>query len=157
MEGTKVPGPGAAHCARLIDVSRPRSTLVKLSESECRELLGAVEIGRVILSIDALPAALPVNFRVIDEAIVFRTAPGTKLAAAMSRAVVGFEVDQIDPATHRGWSVLVVGISQVVTDVDEIAKLDQLGIHSWLTADLPAYVKIGTQRISGRRLAKPTR
>jgi hypothetical protein len=128
--------------------------LEAISDDECRDLLAIVQIGRVVLSIDALPAALPVNYWLIDDAIVFRSTPGTKLTAALNHTVVGFEVDEIDPATRSGWSVLVVGTSTVVSDPAEIARLDQAGLRSWAPVPTPHYVKISIQRISGRRLTK---
>jgi nitroimidazol reductase NimA-like FMN-containing flavoprotein (pyridoxamine 5'-phosphate oxidase superfamily) len=126
-----------------------------ISDDECRVLLASAQIGRVVLSIDALPAALPVNYRLIDDAIVFRTAPGTKLTAAVNHTVVGFEVDEIDPATRSGWSVLVVGTSYVVSDPAEIARLDRADLRSWAPVPTPRYVRISVQRISGRRLRNP--
>jgi uncharacterized protein len=123
-----------------------------MPDDECRGLLTKAEIGRVVVSVGALPAALPVTYRVVGDNIVFRTAPGTKLTAAVDRTVVGFEVDELDPTTRSGWSVLVVGTSRVVTDLVEIAELDEAGIYSWLDADLTHYVKIDIQQISGRRL-----
>lgn len=131
--------------------------LSALVESECRALLTTAEIGRVVISLGALPAALPVTYRVVDEAIVFRTSPGTKLTAAVDHAVVGFEVDELDPATRSGWSVLVVGTSRVVTDREELTKLEQAGVRSWLAEDPSHYVKIDMQRISGRRLSQPAK
>ena len=126
-----------------------------MSDDECHALLATAQIGRVVLSIDALPAALPVNPRLIDDAIVFRTGPGTKLTAALRHTVVGFEVDEIDPPTRSGWSVLVVGTSDVVSDPTEIARLDRAGLHSWAPISAPHYVRISIQRISGRRLRNP--
>jgi nitroimidazol reductase NimA-like FMN-containing flavoprotein (pyridoxamine 5'-phosphate oxidase superfamily) len=126
-----------------------------MSDDECRALLATAQIGRVVLSIDALPAALPVNYRLIDDAIVFRTAPGTKLTAALRHTVVGFEVDEIDRATRSGWSVLVVGTSDVVSEPPEIARLDRAGLRSWAPISAPRYVRISNQRISGRRLRNP--
>jgi len=126
-----------------------------ISEVECYALLAGAEVGRVIVSIDALPAAFPVNYWLTGDAIVFRTAPGTKLNAAVNHTVVGFEVDEIDPATRSGWSVLVVGKSHVVNDPAEIARLDRAGLHSWAPMPAPHYVKISIQRISGRRLSNP--
>ncbi|HET6209625.1 MAG TPA: pyridoxamine 5'-phosphate oxidase family protein [Jatrophihabitans sp.] len=127
-------------------------SLSALSERECLELLTRAEVGRVVVSMQALPVALPVNYWLIDDAIVFRAAPGTKLAAAVSGSVVGFEVDQFDSATHTGWSVLVIGMSRVVTDPAEIAELDRAGLHSWLDIELPEYVSVAVQRVSGRCL-----
>ena len=127
--------------------------LEAISDDECTDLLATAQVGRVVLSIDALPAALPVNYSLIDDAIVFRTTPGTKLTAALNHTVVGFEVDEIDPATRSGWSVLVVGTSTVVSDPAEIARLDEAGLRSWAPVPAPHYVKISIQRISGRRLS----
>src|SRR5678815_1304916 len=59
-----------------------------LTEHDARALLASGEIGRVGITIGALPAIFPVNYRVIDGAIVFRTAPGSKLSAAAEGAVV---------------------------------------------------------------------
>jgi uncharacterized protein len=129
------------------------AALDALSDDECRDLLAGTEVGRVIVSIDALPAAFPVNYRLIDGAIVFRTAPGTKLTAALNHTVVGFELDEFDPATRSGWSVLIVGTSQVISDAAEIARLDRAGLDSWAPLSAPHYVQISIQRISGRRLS----
>ena len=60
----------------------------------------------MVVNVDGVPAAFPVNFALLDDDIVFRTAPGTKLSAALEGAVVGFEVDRIDPVFESGWSVL---------------------------------------------------
>ncbi len=130
----------------------PTAGLVTLAEIECRELLASEEIGRVVTSVGALPAAFPVNYRVVDDAIVFRTARGTKFEAALDRNVVAFEVDDIDQESRSGWSVLVVGMASVVDDANEVEELNRLGIDSWASDDLPHFVKIDVQRISGRRL-----
>ena len=126
-----------------------------ISDDECRDLLAGAQVGRVVLSIDALPAAFPVNYWLVDDSIVFRTAPGTKLTAALSHTVVGFEIDEIDPANSSGWSVLVVGTSNVVSDPAEISRLDRADLQSWAPVPAPHYVKIDIQRISGRRLSSP--
>ena len=49
-----------------------------LSEDECRALLSRADVGRLAITLSALPAIFPVNYRVIDGWIVFRTAPGSK-------------------------------------------------------------------------------
>ena len=60
-----------------------------------------------------LPAIIPVNYRVIDGAVVFWTSPGSKMSAAAEGAVVAFEVDDYQLADRSGWSVLVVGRAEV--------------------------------------------
>ena len=128
------------------------SGLQVLPEAECLELLAGARVGRVVVSIDAMPAALPVNYTMIGREIYFRTAAGTKLSAAVNRTVVAFQVDDFDAASAAGWSVLVVGPARLVTDPGERALLDRAGIHSWVVADPPHYVAIGMDRVTGRRL-----
>jgi nitroimidazol reductase NimA-like FMN-containing flavoprotein (pyridoxamine 5'-phosphate oxidase superfamily) len=130
----------------------PQTGLTVLSEPECHALLAASQVGRVLVSLDAMPAAFPVNFCVVDHDIVFRTAPGTKLSAAVEHTVLGFEVDDIDFAHRSGWSVLAVGMSRVVTDEAEIAELDTARLDSWWNLPFARYVRIEIQRISGRRI-----
>ena len=68
--------------ADLLDHREFDAWLELLDEDEALELLRHGEVGRVGVTIGALPAIFPVNYRLLDGAIVFRTAPGTKLAAA---------------------------------------------------------------------------
>ena len=55
-----------------------------------------------------LPVILPVNDFVFDHGVLFRTAAGTKLDAAVRGIVVAFEADAYDPGGRAGWSVLLV-------------------------------------------------
>ena len=97
-----------------------------LSREECLTLLATVPIGRVGVTINALPAVLPVNFAVLDGDIVFRTVDGTKFHAAAAGNVVAFEVDSYHPEGMSGWSVVVPGVSLVVTDPSELDRVRRL-------------------------------
>src|SRR6476646_11639130 len=71
-----------------------------LSTDECLDLLRSQTLGRVAVQIGATPAISPVNYALLDDDVVFRTDPGTKLSAALMRTMVAYEVDDTDPATH---------------------------------------------------------
>jgi nitroimidazol reductase NimA-like FMN-containing flavoprotein (pyridoxamine 5'-phosphate oxidase superfamily) len=73
-----------------------------LTEDESRELLATAVVGRVAISVGALPVVLPVNFGVLDGDVVFATGEGLKLRSAMDDTMVGFEVDDIDPVAETG-------------------------------------------------------
>ncbi len=96
-------------------MNHDRNGLEVLSRPQCLELLDRSVVGRVVFTEAALPAALPVNFALLDGDIVFRTATGSKLAAALAKAVVAFQADDIDPAFETGWSVLVQGWATLLT------------------------------------------
>lgn len=131
--------------------------LAALPVEECLALLGHAHVGRVVLSINALPAALPVNYRLIGGNIVFRTGSGGKLTAALDRTIVAFEIDHIDDTEHTGWSVLVVGKCHTITDADELAALEDANIESWLPEAPNNYVAIRIDHLSGRQLGAPSR
>ena len=126
-----------------------------LDVEECNRLLASGEVGRVGISMGALPAIFPVNYRVIDGAILFRTSPGSKLSAAMSGAVVAFEVDDYQLEERTGWSVLAIGHAEVVRDFRTAFKA--LEAHLVPIVDSPRHwiIRIEPTFISGRRLVRP--
>lgn len=128
------------------------SGLELLDEQECWTLLRRGSVGRVGVSIGALPAIFPVNYSIIDDEIVFCTAPGTKLNAALQHAIVAFEVDDFDTATRTGWSVLAVGEAAEVHDVDLLRAIFVVGHEPWAGGDRSHLVAIRPELLSGRRI-----
>jgi len=133
-------------------VTHDRNGLEILSRRHCIDLLSETPVGRVIFTEKALPTAMPVNFALLDEDIVFRTGTGSKLAAAMAKAVVAFQVDDIDPVGHSGWSVLVQGWAALLTRADELARAYDLQLQSWAPGERWHFVRIRSEIVSGRRL-----
>ena len=130
--------------------------LETLDRSECLRLLTTVPVGRIGVSINALPVILPVNFALVGTNIVIRTVPGTKLDAATRRAVVAFEVDSYAPDGSWGWSVLVQGVCSEVTDAAERAALAASQLRPWAFQDGVAerVVRIETSFVNGRRFRR---
>ncbi len=123
-----------------------------LTEDEARTLLTSAEVGRVGVTIGGLPAIFPVNYRVIDDAIVFRTSPGSKLSAALEGSVVAFEVDDYDLADQTGWSVLAVGVAEVVHDLDMTGKVLAAGLVPLADGRRKFIVRMEPTFLSGRRI-----
>ena len=126
--------------------------LETLSEHECRHLLARREVGRLAVTVAALPAIFPVNYALLDDDIVFLTGEGTKLRAAAGGAVVAFQVDEIDPATRTGWSVLVVGMAGELTDPADLDRVATLGLQPWAPGRRHHVVRLRTELVSGRRI-----
>lgn len=131
--------------------------LFTLPREECLDLLRQVEIGRIVLTIKALPIALPVHYRLIGDDIVFACGAGSKLDAALADTVIGFEVDNIDQADGMAWSVLAVGRSRVVVDHKKLAAIEEANLVSWLPGPVARYIAIYIEVLSGRRLHPPLR
>src|SRR5690242_2358427 len=74
-----------------MDVDLDRHGLELLTRVECLGLLASRGLGRVSVSMGALPVILPVAYRVAGEAVIIRTTPGTRLDAALANQVVAFE------------------------------------------------------------------
>lgn len=129
-----------------------RNGLEVLDRPQCLGLLATATLGRLGISLGALPVVLPVNFRLVGDRVVFRTTSGTKLDAATSNAIVAFEVDDFDPMSHAGWSVVVTGEARSVTDPTELAELSSARIPRWAPAEGDRFVAIPTRVISGRRI-----
>lgn len=127
-----------------------RNGLEVLDRAECLRLLSTATLGRVGTTIAALPVVLPVNFCLLDTSIVFRTGSGTKLDAATRDAVVAFEVDDFEPFTHAGWSVVVTGIAREITD--PVAQADLGPVPRWAPSGDDRFVSIATDLVTGRRI-----
>lgn len=126
-----------------------------LSVDDCRALLGGAEVGRVAITLGALPAVFPVNYKVVGGDVVFLTGEGTKLRAALDGAVVAFQVDEIDMPHRRGWSVVAVGVAQEITDADELTRVQALGLQPLAGGERTHFVRIRPEFVSGRRIEGP--
>ena len=73
----------------------------------------------------------PVNFALLKGDVVFRTVEGTKFHEAAAGAVVAFEADGYEPDGSGGWSVLVQGVSRVITEPSELRRARQLNVEPW--------------------------
>ncbi|PRX48359.1 nitroimidazol reductase NimA-like FMN-containing flavoprotein (pyridoxamine 5'-phosphate oxidase superfamily) [Prauserella shujinwangii] len=130
----------------------PSIDIEELAEADCLELLRAEPVGRLVFTERALPAIRPVNFVLDGHDVVVRSAPGS-WADRLGGSIVAFEVDRIDPATHTGWSVVVLGKVATVTDVDTLVRLSDPRHRPWAPGRHDRYLRIRPGTITGRRLA----
>lgn len=129
-----------------------RNRLEVLDEPECRRLLTGAVIGRLAYTEGALPAIRPVHFAMSGDRIVIPAQVGSTVAVACRNAVVAFEADDFDAVARTGWTVTVVGQSQVVSRPAEVAALDALGARSWAPAGTRCYIVIEAVVVRGRRI-----
>jgi nitroimidazol reductase NimA-like FMN-containing flavoprotein (pyridoxamine 5'-phosphate oxidase superfamily) len=133
--------------------TQPPTTIRVISTGECWQRLAEhpAKIGRVGVG-GASPDIFPVNYAVDGRTIVFRTAQGQKLSAVARGERVVFEVDEIHPQWRHGWSVVLRGFAEHVTDSDELARLQDLPLQAWDPTPKPEYVRIRTHLVSGREI-----
>ena len=140
--GTQAP-PGQA------DPSR-QPVLTALDLESCRELIRPGGVGRIVFSEPRGPVALPVNFRVVDDNVIFRTAPLPEFTSSLP--LVSFEVDHIDEALAEGWSVLISGQGHVIVDPSELQRAQAAGVAPWAGGERDIYVRIVPTEVTGRRI-----
>ncbi len=129
--------------------------MLDLSRDECLRLLASNSFGRLAVSSgEGAPVIRPVNY-VFDQpsqSVVFRTASGSKFHALLRSAHAAFEIDGIDEASHTGWSVIVRGVTDEITNPSDIRRLDGLGLESWAPGRKAHWVHIRAWTVSGRRI-----
>jgi CBS domain-containing protein/nitroimidazol reductase NimA-like FMN-containing flavoprotein (pyridoxamine 5'-phosphate oxidase superfamily) len=123
-----------------------------LSEEECRQLLSQGSLGRVAVAVGAIALVFPVNYLMSGDDVLFWTAEGTKLRAAVDNRVVTFEVDHVDAVTETGWSVLAVGPAQERAEPAVVAGAMAAGLRSWAPGDRSHLVAISAEILTGRRI-----
>ena len=92
-----------------------------LDEEVCWRLVDSAVVGRVGFVLDGAPMILPVNFDLDGRTIVIRTAQTSLLEAVAGGAAVAFEIDHSDETAETGWSVLVLGLGEEVTEPRAVA------------------------------------
>jgi nitroimidazol reductase NimA-like FMN-containing flavoprotein (pyridoxamine 5'-phosphate oxidase superfamily) len=122
-----------------------------LPGEDCIELLRSQTVGRLAVSIRDHPDIFPINYTVHRGGIVFRTAEGTKLAAAVLGRGVAFEVDGFEAGAGEAWSVIVKGHAVEITGMGELLDALELPLFPWHAAPKHRFVRIEPVEITGRR------
>jgi nitroimidazol reductase NimA-like FMN-containing flavoprotein (pyridoxamine 5'-phosphate oxidase superfamily) len=131
----------------MTDNDQPEASLDELTRAECLALVASRAVGRhAVCRKIGPPLVVPLNNQHDGEVIVFRTDPGAKLSA-LQRQAVSFEVDEIDPAHHSGWSVLIEGLAFVSDEAPPTAS-----VEPWAPGRKGFWVSISPASITGRRL-----
>lgn len=133
------------------DIDR-RTGMEALSEDECWSLMKKMAVGRLAVSIGGIPDIFPVNYVLDGHSIVVKTAPGTKLAAAVFGEGVAFEVDSVDEDQKVGWSIVIQGTGTEIENLDDLMEAESLDLQPWVDGYKGRFLRIDTDRISGRRI-----
>ncbi len=136
------------------ELPRP-GDLVTIEADECVELLASAPWVRIAFVSGGLPTVLPVNHLFHEQAVYFRTAPGSKLGSAAADGPVAIEADGGDADLRIGWSVLAHGHSRIVTDPALEEALLAYPFEPWALPDDKAFwVQVDVEDISGRRIVR---
>ncbi len=130
----------------------------RLDEAECLRLVSSGSIGRIAYSGRSGVTVLPVNYVLHQGTILFRTAQDSPLDEDLRTGIahaeynVGFEIDDFDPATREGWSVLIQGAAHHVDSEPERTEALAAGVEPWPGGQREQFLRIVPTRIAGRRI-----
>lgn len=116
-----------------------------MTADECRRLLASTHIGRMALTVGALPVVLPVQYRLDGDRLLVRTPGHHDVGEGIDRQVVGFEADQLDLDHGVGWCVSVTGTVRTVDRADDVSP-----VHPWFSDG--AVLSLDTDVIAGHRI-----
>jgi nitroimidazol reductase NimA-like FMN-containing flavoprotein (pyridoxamine 5'-phosphate oxidase superfamily) len=140
-------------------VTRP--VLEPLDEAECLRLISPGGIGRLAYTGRYGLTVFPVNYKLHAGSIMFRTSPDSPTDEDLRTGIrhaeyeVAFEIDEIDPVSEVGWSVLIQGSAHHMATEAEQAAVRESGVQPWAGGSREHAISIVPTRITGRRLRRP--
>ena len=143
-------------------IKEARSVLEKLDEAECLRLISPGGMGRIAFVGSYDLTVLPVNYRMVEGAILFRTAGDGLTQEDLRTGIPGgeyrvaFEADHFDDAAREGWSVLVRGPAHHLDADDEHEAARLAGVEPWAPGERNHFIRITPVRITGRRVSRAT-
>jgi len=126
-----------------------------VSRDECLKLLGSQSLGRLAVADHGYypPHIVPVNFIVDGDNVLFRSDDGLKFKlSVLAEHSVSFEADSVEPNGRMGWSVVVQGRAELMTDEEAAAVPLGEWLHPLAPGEKPQWVRIVPYTITGRRL-----
>jgi nitroimidazol reductase NimA-like FMN-containing flavoprotein (pyridoxamine 5'-phosphate oxidase superfamily) len=135
-----------------------KAELEVLGDAECMRLISRGGIGRLAYTGRYGLMVIPVNYKIYEDSIVFRTAHDSTTDEDLRTGIVdaaylvAFEVDEFDSALREGWSVLITGAAHHVDSEDERASVRQAGVEPWAPGERDLFMRIIPSRFTGRRI-----
>ncbi|MFB9312717.1 pyridoxamine 5'-phosphate oxidase family protein [Nocardioides plantarum] len=124
-----------------------------LTPEECLGLLSASIVGRVAFVGPHGLVLRPVNYRVVDGTVLFRSSSAGALGDLVGhRDGVVFEVDHHAALAPTGWSVLVRGACSVVSDPAVLASPGLEALVVWASDATDLVLAIQPDEVTGRRV-----
>jgi nitroimidazol reductase NimA-like FMN-containing flavoprotein (pyridoxamine 5'-phosphate oxidase superfamily) len=149
---------GNVHSEGATVIKEAKPVLERLDEAECLRLISPGGVGRIAFVGSYDLTVLPVNYRLVNGTILFRTTEGALTEEDLRTGIshgeyrVAFEVDHLDEAAREGWSVLVRGPAHHLDADDEVEAARLAGVQPWAVGERNHFIRITPVRVTGRRV-----
>lgn len=137
-----------------------------LPRREALTLLASVPLGRIVFTVNAMPAVRPASHLVAGDVLIARSHDGSRPVPADAarpgegarETVVAYQADDIDLGTRLGWSVVITGPATQVQDPAEIEEYEA-ALPPWTEAgdtggEPGQIIRIHPGLVNGYRLTK---
>jgi nitroimidazol reductase NimA-like FMN-containing flavoprotein (pyridoxamine 5'-phosphate oxidase superfamily) len=148
-----MPSPASALPTHAEPSATATEGLVALSTADCLRRLASQEVGRIVYTDGGLPAVTPINYVFDGGHILVRTSEASRMVRKVPNTIVAFEVDEVDPKAHKGWSVVVTGPCEIVTDPESLAQIATLDLRPWAEGERNVVMRIATTIVTGYQIA----
>jgi Pyridoxamine 5'-phosphate oxidase len=135
-----------------------RRVVERMDDAESMELLRTERIGHLAYDSRYGPLALPLEYEVFKDSIVFLTygpfftEEDLRTGIARAEYHVHVEVDQLDPEAHEGWMVIVAGAAHHVDDDDELAEVAGVDLKPWVEGESGHMIRVYPLHVEGQRV-----
>jgi hypothetical protein len=94
---------------------------------------------------------LPVNYALDGSSVWVRTRAHSDLARQVDESKVALLVDDIDPHTHVGWTVLLRGTAHAEYHEERVPDAVR-DLEPWADGPRPVWLHLVPDHVTGRRL-----
>ncbi|MHA7155733.1 pyridoxamine 5'-phosphate oxidase family protein [Arthrobacter sp. TMN-50] len=123
-----------------------------LNADECWALMAGQTTGRIGFLYEGMVTIFPLNCIVYDGGVYFRTSEDAVIARSQLEQAA-FQLDHIDTPTRSGWTILVNGPVNRITDPALLKTLwGSRADEPWAPGQRNVFFGISPRKISGRRL-----
>jgi nitroimidazol reductase NimA-like FMN-containing flavoprotein (pyridoxamine 5'-phosphate oxidase superfamily) len=135
-----------------------RRVVSPIDDAESMQLLRTERIGHLAYDSRYGPLALPLEYEVCDDSIVFLTygpfftEQDLRTGIARAEYRVHVEVDHLDPRRREGWMVVVAGAAHHVDDEAERAELAKVSLEPWVDGEPEHMIRIHPAHVEGQRI-----
>lgn len=128
-------------------------TFEHLDAAECWRLVGQHGLGRVVFAGDTHAQVVPTSYDALSGTAYFRAPTFGELARRVHDHATSLQVDDIDPGTFTGWSVVMSGTAHRVEDAATVASLWPLDRPDpWFPGARPQWIALPVDELHGQRV-----
>lgn len=121
----------------------------ELSEQQSWDLLEQARFARLATRDGDDIDITPLNIVTDGERLYFRSAKGAKVLQLQLNPSVTLEIDRATGSEAH--SVVVRGTARMLTETEDIERVESLGLRPWLETEKLEFVEITPTRITGRK------